>query len=299
MDASILVILNKSLAHPVLDVFMVLASTVGLASLPLYAILFLRKGDPTAARNYLLVMLFGLALALIFQYLALRPRPTDIRFVIPTPATPSFPSGHATVAYAAMVFVALVERKRRVWVVGIAFGTWIAWSRVFLGVHFPTDVLAGAVLGISVGAAGYGFYRHKNTLAGWRWMAGVQIAVALLTLMMTYMNQLPSFMSDFPWVDKFFHFTLYGLIAFWLELWFPQAQMHIRGYSISLVLVLMLGFASGEELSQTMFSHLRTPDWLDLMSNIAGIVFFTYLAAWIHPDAPAPISSPTLSTKRA
>ncbi|MDH3283664.1 MAG: phosphatase PAP2 family protein [Acidobacteriota bacterium] len=64
----------------------------------------------------------------------------------------SFPSGHATGAFAvAAVFVA--EYRDRRWVPWLAYGTagLISLSRVGLGRHFPSDVLAGAILGRSIG----------------------------------------------------------------------------------------------------------------------------------------------------
>lgn len=64
----------------------------------------------------------------------------------------SFPSGHATGAFAVATIFAWEFREKR-WVGWAAYGTasLVAVSRVGLGRHFPSDVLAGAVLGRSVG----------------------------------------------------------------------------------------------------------------------------------------------------
>jgi undecaprenyl-diphosphatase len=69
--------------------------------------------------------------------------------IVREPASYSFPSGHATVSFAcAVVLAAAIPRLAApLYVLAAA----IAWSRVVTGVHFPLDVLAGALLGIGVG----------------------------------------------------------------------------------------------------------------------------------------------------
>ncbi|MCI0385531.1 phosphatase PAP2 family protein [Streptomyces sp. CNQ085] len=63
----------------------------------------------------------------------------------PEPGDWSFPSNHATIAAAAAVTVVLVWRAMAWLVLPLAVLT--AFSRVFLGVHYPHDVAAGALLG--------------------------------------------------------------------------------------------------------------------------------------------------------
>ena len=86
---------------------------------------------------------------------------------IGAPHDPSFPSGHAAGAFCVAAFLAVAlptawpstpRRARLVGAGGIVAAGLIASSRVYLGCHFPSDVLAGAVLGGGLGAYAAGQY---------------------------------------------------------------------------------------------------------------------------------------------
>lgn len=71
----------------------------------------------------------------------------------------SFPSGHTSSSFAAAWAIFQMDRdgvKRKILGMAVMFlAIWIAWSRLYVAVHFPTDVLAGALIGIfSAWAAG-------------------------------------------------------------------------------------------------------------------------------------------------
>jgi undecaprenyl-diphosphatase len=71
--------------------------------------------------------------------------------LVKLPETFSFPSGHATVAFACATVLAMAVPRLR-WPL-YALAALIAFSRVYVGVHFPLDVLAGAVLGVGIAIA--------------------------------------------------------------------------------------------------------------------------------------------------
>ena len=71
--------------------------------------------------------------------------------LVELPHTSSFPSGHATVAFACATAIALAVPRLR-WPVFV-LAALIAFSRVYVGVHYPLDVLAGAFLGVGIGFA--------------------------------------------------------------------------------------------------------------------------------------------------
>jgi membrane-associated phospholipid phosphatase len=96
------------------------------------------------------------ALANVAKVIANRPRPYEVLADAVLRQRPalgtSFPSSHTAVTVA--VVIALVPFLPRVlaWV-AIAYAVLVGWSRVYLGVHYPLDVLAGAGIGMAVGGA--------------------------------------------------------------------------------------------------------------------------------------------------
>ena len=77
-----------------------------------------------------------------------RIRPYDLlgfSILVPPLADFSFPSGHTSSSFAAATAIYAMNRK---WgIVAYVFAVLMGISRLYLGVHFPTDVLAGAVIG--------------------------------------------------------------------------------------------------------------------------------------------------------
>ncbi len=69
--------------------------------------------------------------------------------IVHLPATASFPSGHSTVAFACAT--ALTLAVPRLALPFYALAALIAFSRVYVGVHYPGDIVAGALLGVIVG----------------------------------------------------------------------------------------------------------------------------------------------------
>jgi undecaprenyl-diphosphatase len=135
----------------------------GLADIAIPVAIGLRawwRGDAAGGRRGLMS---GLAVALagivdqFLKNLLCRARPNAAtagaflaRFpCFPTPyALASFPSGHTTTAFALATVLSLwYPRGRWVWGGGAVL---VGWSRIVLGSHFPSDVLAGAVLGVAV-----------------------------------------------------------------------------------------------------------------------------------------------------
>ena len=153
-----------SLATPVMEVISLLGAG-GIALIILSLILLvIRK-----TRRFGTAMILGLAIGAIVVNLWLkvviaRPRPyADVNgFYYPlwqlmgahTESDFSFPSGHTNAAFACMVPAFLIGKKSWSWLC-LLFGVLMGVSRIYLVVHYPSDVLGGIITGTIAGILGY------------------------------------------------------------------------------------------------------------------------------------------------
>lgn len=109
-------------------------------------------------RNYGIMLLFALILVgltgeIILKPLIARMRPCNFNMAMPMlvarPTDYSCPSGHTSSSFAAVVVLWKANRKFRIPVLLLA--VLIAFSRMYLYVHYPSDVLAGLALGLLCG----------------------------------------------------------------------------------------------------------------------------------------------------
>jgi undecaprenyl-diphosphatase len=154
--------------RPVLDWLMPTLSRVGafgavwLALLGVIAVFGKRMGR-TVALASLFALVLGHVASDVLKELTVRPRPLaslpDVRLLVSEPSSYAFPSGHATSAFSAATGVVLAAKRslKQVPLSGwrmLVLAAAISYSRIYVGVHYPTDVVAGAGLGIACGWIG-------------------------------------------------------------------------------------------------------------------------------------------------
>lgn len=272
MDLGLLTFFNQTIAHPLLDWLMMGLTTVGFAFFVASgAVFLLLREQRRTGLAVLAALAVGFILTLLFQYLALRPRPEAVRLLLPTPSFPAYPSGHTVVAFGVASVLGLAYRQVRWWGAALGGASLIALSRVYLGHHYPSDVLGGAILGAAVGAACYGLVGRPRP--DWRWLLWPQVAIAIIVTQMAYLDLLPSHLLRWPLADKVLHFVLFGAVVFWLNLWLKGRRLPVGPWAIPLAILLPLTIALLEEGMQIL-SPLRSADVGDLASDLAGMLFF-------------------------
>ncbi len=156
-EVGILDFIQEHLTAPFLDPVMVFITRFGDGGIFWIAVCLLMllfpKTRKLGAVMSLSLLLEALLCNLMLKPLAARTRPyvvnAAVTLLVKAPRDFSFPSGHTGASFA--IVGALFFQKSRLWIPVCVFALLIGFSRLYLYVHYPTDVLAGIVLGMLTG----------------------------------------------------------------------------------------------------------------------------------------------------
>lgn len=156
LDAKLFLILNRGMANPVFDIIMPFITESDNWIIPMVIIWLSliifggKKGRIAAILLLFLITLSDQLTSSVIKPLVGRVRPcfalANARLIIHQSHSNSFPSSHAANMFAAAALFS-VYYSRYKWIF-IFLAVLVAYSRIYVGVHYPIDVLVGAILGI-------------------------------------------------------------------------------------------------------------------------------------------------------
>jgi len=149
--------INGVYTSPTLDVVMVYVTQKSnfLGVIVVAAVLLMifgKRKDRVGLLMLVLVVATSDSTCNLFKHLFMRVRPCaaleGARVLVGCGGSYSMPSGHATNIFAAMVFLSL--RYRKVAPALLIFAAMVAYSRVYVGAHYPGDIIVGASMGTGI-----------------------------------------------------------------------------------------------------------------------------------------------------
>ncbi len=139
--------------------------------LPLYGVIAILLGWKYKLKGLLIIVILLLNFAAsdqlssaVFKPLFHRERPCqnthfsdEVRLLVSCGVGKSFPSSHATNTFGFAMLLTLFFHKRYKWVLPVAFlwASLVSYAQIYVGLHYPLDILGGVLLGISISLAIY------------------------------------------------------------------------------------------------------------------------------------------------
>ena len=154
-DNAAVVYIHTRLRSKMMDYFFIGATYLGsdvFAVGVILGLLLLPGSNFTAfAKNFALALVLSSVTVGVLKYFVKRKRPFEVILELESLKIGidqfSFPSGHTTAAFALAATIAFLTPNPFISTVFVVLAAIVAMSRVYLGVHYPSDVTAGALIG--------------------------------------------------------------------------------------------------------------------------------------------------------
>jgi undecaprenyl-diphosphatase len=175
MDTVLFRFFNSTISNPIFDVLMPFLTDLNkqrfvlvlVGTLLLWMIIRGKRSIRLAAVCLIVTVLFSDQLSSsVIKYWLIRDRPChvleDVKLLVSCGSGYSFPSSHAVNNFAGALMLAFFFPRAKWWYFG--FAAVIAFSRVYVGVHYPLDVVGGCVIGLMCGGCMLGVFQGLEYL---------------------------------------------------------------------------------------------------------------------------------------
>lgn len=177
----------------------------------------------------------------------------------------SFPSGHSQNAAVTYSSVAFTYKKRYLWIIASFLIVLVAISRIMLGVHYPTDVIVGVILGILIAYFGMKLHEKFEDNFNKQILLYVVLAIIFLPFLFIYIPKMKASYFEYKDLYTIYSFYLGYVAAVFIENKFvgfdesvPLKLRVIRAViAIVLVLGLLLGLKAVFPKDNVLFDMLR------------------------------------------
>jgi len=138
--------------NPIFDIVMPFISKTLYPVIAITTLIILIKNRQFGIKLIYAIILASVIL-LSLKYSVNEPRPylvlDNIHLLANEGCEPSFPSGHATLSFT--LATSLIHYSKKIGIIFLIWAIIVAYSRVYIGVHYPFDVIAGMIIGIACG----------------------------------------------------------------------------------------------------------------------------------------------------
>lgn len=170
IDIAILNFIQNTFKSPLLDKIMTSITALGNMGIfwILLILIFLTTKEYKKIGKIMIVSLIinTIIVNLLIKPLFDRTRPFEIvegiRLLVLKPTDPSFPSGHSAISFCMLTVILLFSKSNVINVMATVLAFLIAFSRLYLYVHYPSDVVVGSIIGVICAIFGIKLYYSKR-----------------------------------------------------------------------------------------------------------------------------------------
>lgn len=235
-----------------------------------------RRAANTHSSRLAITLLVVGVLVVGLQILFARPRPVGGPLHVVGLAFYGFPSGHAAIAFTAATYLAWIRRDRWAALALSAAGV-VGAARVASGVHYPSDVIAGAALGAGCASVAFGWRLRPLARPRWAWVIFPWLSAMVLMTIAATVGVMPiRFTGTWAGTDKLLHFIAFGVVTVLAGGWFQRSAREVIAVIAALAIL--------DENLQRLFPG-RDLDPMDALASLGGVATFGLLLVYLGARA--------------